>query len=514
MNLALFPVCCILAGDGSKHTVPASLCRAISKRMCFNTAFFQYEYEADNPGIWHHPAHRYEARFAGEGDVYWTEFGDHDGIVKRDPRTGRPRFGVNYACSPVRTVRSNSGKDEWTIRDGEFMLHGRPTLERIPKLIGRAPEKLLDPRSAGLFPRAYSERSPDHWLEEFQSIDQQWSERQVDDLIEVTASTEDAAASDSPFVVFIWRIDPKRDHAIVDIRGFVEERDGSRKLIEHMQATHQRVDGRWWPKRCETRFTKGGGEVFSFSKVEFDRKQHPAVLDPDILGVPPGLEAVDRINYDPASGSLRVGRYIGGGTVVSGIEWHSIHQQFDAGAKATYVQNATEHGRGLFPRWWSAGEETLGLKNVEHTPDLWEAYVRRWIIRHSHDAAGNPGERLTPGQVEAAWGILKDCRKRAAPILQRMERPPVTKTIGKEETADQEASGDAPADGVANGKASTEPPNIAKAETDGAKPKRPNRHEIELEKIFESLKTRLNGLLTSKQEKSKAGEDLRVRAKP
>ncbi|HWL93294.1 MAG TPA: hypothetical protein VNT79_07145, partial [Phycisphaerae bacterium] len=445
-------------------------------------------FRIEKPSQWNNPTFHYEARFASD-DVYWTEFGDEDGIVLHDPISGRPLLGLGYACSPARSVRTNGRKDEWSTHDGETMIHGRPTPERF-MIGGRAPERLLDPRSAGLYPRACSETSPTDWLEYLRGLGYDWDEQEIGGKIAVSASSKPKAPVGQSYEVMAWTIDPRRDHAIVEIKGFVEHRDGSRELIEHMTAKHEKVDGRWWPKRCQTKFTRGGGEVFEFSSVEFDRNEHPKVLDADTLNVPPGITAVDRISHNPADGPLRMGRYAGGGRVVSSDEWNNTPQeQSDVLAFANFLQTARAFGHGQYPQWWSAGTETLGLSAVAHTPDLWEAYVRRWILFHSHDPSVGRGERhskeITASQIEAAWGVLKDCRKRAAPILQRIEKPAIAKANDKGE----EKSSDAP-----------------KAGGEVAKPKPPNRHEIELEKIFESLKSRLNGLLTTKQDNADGGD--------
>lgn len=484
--------------------VPECLSKAFSRRMAFKTAYFEYTFESANPGVWLTPKHRYEARFAGAADVYWTEFGDEDGIVSRNGLSGQPVFGGNYACSPMRCVRCNGGKDEWTIHDGQMAVNARPTLDVGKNIGGRAPERLLDPRSAGLFPRAYSERSPADWLEDLQGGGHQWSVKKVNGLLEVTASMKEHAGAGGAFGVYVWKIDPKRDDAIVEFEGFAQEPDGSRKRLEHMTVDYQKIDGIWWPKRCETKFAKGGGEVFVFSKVEFDRKEHPSALGPDVLGIPPGLDAVDRINHDPQSGRLAMGKYIGGGTVVSRAEWESNYRnQLDLGELAAYEEKARSLGKGTYPRWWSSGTETFGIENVAHEPDLWEAYVRRWIIRQSHDVVAAAGAKATDSlslaQVESAWAILKDCRKRAAPILKRMrDERPDSSTKSSDSPAGKERES-------ATAKLKNQTGSTG-TNTHSPTKKKLTRYEQELESIFQSLKSRLNGLLTTKQENASEKE--------
>lgn len=459
----------------SDTAIPESLLKAIDRRMAFQTAYFEYSHEAVFSGR-HDPKHRYEARFAGR-DIYWTEFGGEDGAVHRDPRSGEPTLGVLHAFSPARTVRCNDGKDEWSISDGSVIVSARPTPSRF-RIGGRAPQKFLDPRSAGLDPTVCSETSPRDILEEVKAGELSWSEERVEEFIEVTASTRKAGDSTARYALKVWRIDPRKDDSIVEIRFYAVDADGSRELTKQMVSTLQKVDGHWWPRRCETRFASGGVESIEFTKVEFDRPEHPSALGPDFLGIPEGLNAVDRIHYDPQNGPLKIGRYVGAGKVVPVQEWdQNFAAKVDPAPLNAFKAKARALGPGLFPRWWSAEDATLGLAGVEHEPDQWESYVRRWIMRHSWTAtrrrapnapglpAQNASELLSEAQVAAAWAILKDCRNQAAPIVARMAKAPAAPTP-----------------------AGTEHIN------------RPTQNRSELEKIFGSLRVRLSGLLTKKQE--------------
>ncbi|MBK8268576.1 MAG: hypothetical protein IPK83_09865 [Planctomycetes bacterium] len=406
--------------------MPDSLSRAFAQRMRFQTALFEYEFRAFCSNVSRRPKLRYEARFAGT-DVYWAELGDEEGVLSHDTTTGLPILGPRYACTPDRAVRCNDGKDEWSIRDGELVVHAHPTPTRI-LVRGRAPERLLDPRSAGLYPIAFSETSPDDWLQELQQKGYEWSEKRADGAIEVSGSLEKQAAKGEPFRVIVWRIDPEKNDAILEIRVYAGHSDGRRELLEQMKADHEQFDGRWWPSRCMTKSESGTGyEEFTFTRVEFDRKEHPGKLGPDALGIPPGLNAIDRIHHASGTGPLKMGRYIGDGQIVSVDDWHENYKNMhDSTALTEFVARAQAIGRGAYPKWWSAGEDTLGVENVSRTPDLWEIYVRRWIIRHNYGIARAQGaataQSLTPAQVDAAWAILKDCRKRASPILLRMNK--------------------------------------------------------------------------------------------
>lgn len=369
---------------------------------------------------------------------------------------------------------------------------------------GRAPERLLDPRSAGLYPIAFFETSPDDWLQDLQQKGYEWTEKKRVGVIEVSGSPEKQAAKGEPFRVIVWRIDPEKDDAILDIRVFAGHSDGRRELLEHMKADYRQFDGRWWPTRCMTKSEAGAGyEEFIFTRVEFDREEHPSKLGPDVLGIPPGINAIDRIHHTPGSGPLKMGRYIGGGQIVSVDDWHEHYKNLhDSTAFTEFVARAQAIGRGAYPMWWSAGEDTLGVENVSRTPDLWEVYVRRWITRHNYGIAGAQGaataQSLTPAQVDAAWAILKDCRRRASPILHKRKKN--TASASLDATQDKEPR--VPTTTIPKGKSI--PANAPALD----------RYEKELEKIFYSLKGRLDGLLTTKQQDADVMSDSERKVNP
>ncbi|MBX3395218.1 MAG: hypothetical protein KF841_07600 [Phycisphaerae bacterium] len=512
MNTALVAILVCLGCEGVERAVPESLSKAVSRRMAFKTAYFEYSYEAHNPGIWLTPKHGYAAGFAGR-EVYWTDFGDADGIVIRDPLSGRPTFGVAHACAPARFVRCNEGKDEWSIRDGAAMANAYPTPKRL-RLGGRATDRFLDPRSCGLDLLACSETSPDDWLQDLQGRDYDWSEKIADGMIEVTSASRKHAGSRSSLLV--WRIDPSKDYAVVEIRRYRVQPNGSREVVARMEARHENVNGRWWPMECVTTFAKGGGETFTFTRVEFDRKDHPEKLSPDILGIPPGLTVVDRINWNSDLGPLKTGRYIGNGRVVSVQEWNETYsEKIGTAALDAFLSKAQAIGTRAYPAWWNARGDTLGLENVQWKPDLWEAYVRRWIIRHSYDTVGIDGiqpARLSDSQVETAWAILKDCRKRAEPIVRRRSEEDSAGAAGS--AGIEQGSPNAAQSG--NTATLKERQSTSQETVNDAGPYGPSgsdnagpvasqplgRYDRELGGIFELLKTRLYGLLTTTQQKN------------
>ncbi len=498
MCATLLVLCVLARFDGVEKSVPESLKKAYARREDFKTAYFQYEYRLNRPSALHSPLQRCEARFAGH-DVNWTTFGDEDGIVSRDPRTCLPILGVAYACAPARFVRCNDEKDHWSIHDGEMRLLAKLDDPREMKIGGWSPGDLLDPRSAGLSTSVTSNHSPSRCIEELKGGDWVWSEKKVDGLLVVSASRDEKDQTNLTGTVTEWKIDPQRDDAIVEISVFGVNPDGSRKRIRHMEAAYGKFDGRWWPERCVFTLGMGVREEVTFTRVEFDRKQHPTKIGPDILGVPPGVP-VTKVTPGPnGKYETMLGYYLGDGAVATSAEWQSTHKnKIDPAPLEAYQKKARSMGRGEYPNWWSAGLESLGLEGVSYSPDLWEAYVRRWIAKHSHQARrpGKPLEtpELSQSQIEAAWAILKDCRKRAEPIVRRMEKeaPAAAEPGEKREKEDKEQPS---RDGD---QAGTTPPVRA-----------PGRYDRELEKIFESLRARLDGLLTTKQEKAEANSDSR-----
>ncbi|MBX3394607.1 MAG: hypothetical protein KF841_04480 [Phycisphaerae bacterium] len=300
----------------------------------------------------------------------------------------------------------------------------------------------------------------------------------------------------------VWWIDPAKDDAVVEVVLREIKSDGPLRNLNVVKNDYMRVDGRWWLKRSEnTSITHGVVEVHTFHHAEFDRPDHPKSLGVETFNMPPGVQVADfRLAAQGIYGMDAMGRYLGGGVIVSEAEWREqIAPGFDMESLSQF-KNAelAAHGHGQYPRWWGASDSTLGLDRVASDPDQWEAYVRRWILRHSHQVvvdlkAALPTTTLTAAQIESAWAILKDCRKRAEPVLRRKAKADSARAESAASAISQPST--APAgdlrhdDGTAS--------SVDRSE---------DRFDRELGKVFELLKSRLNGLLQSKQVHRKAAE--------
>lgn len=496
------------------HEVPEALGRAFAQRMSFKTSNLHYDTKRRAPATGVLITHRYEYRSSGE-DTYWYYKGDENGIRLIDPNTGQRVLGVRFSCSPKHIVRQNSTGDEWFRHDGE------PNLRVIP--VDRTPElfKLNDPRSIGLSVQDIGDKTPSQWLEELQSLGAHWTQKKVDGLIEVTLSTKpmhnDLGNPESTYSEQTWVIDPEKGHAVVEVRNDDVDKGGVRKERLRTQNKYELVDGRWALKRCEVRSAKDGViESHEFKKIEYDRSEHPKRIDPDILNLPPGIKVGDlRHSQGSHDGRLVMSRHLGGGHVVTDEEWKEEYKsQYDEDAIRFFeLSEVRTFGNGQYPNWWGDGEKTLGLDGVAYDPDMWEAYVQRWILRHNHDTVAAAKRSasdlaLSAAQIEAAWAILKDCRKRAEPV-QRKKAEWESKIAANTTAAEKPNPAkqpEAPASGAAaastsddRGTSASQPGTGAGEANAARRAQAPNRFDRELGDIFEQLKQRLNGLLRTKQ---------------
>ncbi|MBK8270634.1 MAG: hypothetical protein IPK83_20955 [Planctomycetes bacterium] len=466
MQIQMAKVLILVFCQSTDQSVPEVLSKAITDRMNFKTADLRYSIstKAYNAGAMIKT--RYHVRFSDE-DIYFHNMGDDDGVLMHDPRTGIAILGVAHACSSNYTVRSQKTGEEWFTRDGQ------PTL--FVGYIENSPNEFDDPRSIGSGVNGLRHTSPAKWLEELQRHAGKWTVKHDDDEIVVRLESKPLSEG-APHSEVIWKIDPAKNNAITEVSDYKVMPDGKRDLL------HQRVNGyarhknRWWLEKSELR-GEGGVlvEVTQFDHAEFDMPKHPKYFDADMLGLPPGVKTMDyRLLRDGQhQGKLYASRHLGGGMVVTQDEWKSTYsEQYDLNSLREYEQSVRrQFGIGQYPKWWGISDPPFGLVDAAYTPDLWEAYVRRWIVVHSHDVLVGQKQQangsLTEAQVESAWAVLKDCRKRADPILAR---------LAKAESQDSKIPTSNP-----------------------AKTLKPSREQKELSQIFELLKGRLEKLLRSDQ---------------
>lgn len=304
----------------------------------------------------------------------------------------------------------------------------------------------------------------------------------------------------------MWIIDPAKDDAIIEVRGYVVKPDGTRTLLDRTTNDYSRRDGRWWLKRTEYKSEKRGTlETNVFHQAEFDRKEHPKVINVDVLCLPAGVKVAD-FRDPPPQRSGRPKYYAGAGQIVTEQEWNTMKDRIDLGPLHEFERDQLAYGNGLYPSWWQADAETLGLEGVERNPHLWEAYVRRWILRYSAASAGPVGSTeskttkpLSQSQVESAWTVYRDSIRRVEPHVRRMAGMPGV-ALSLDTLPGENKSDDGIRPQTSTGNDGTRRTTTAPA----GKPE-PTRTEREVAELFERLKQRLNRLLQTEQDIEKAG---------
>lgn len=499
----------LLAGlhQASGDAVPDILVRAHHQRCNFKTARFRYVTECEFPGVLARTKTRYEARVSG-GDIAWTDFGDDDGIVLKDPLSGTPQLGVLSACSYRQTIRNRDSGVEWS------RMEGRNGIARL-RLRNGSP-MLSDPRSFGLRTRDPRDTSPEDLCNELLAGHAEWKVGADGGLKTVAMRTPPFSETDRRRLELLWWIDPERDGAIVATEKVIIQPGSARERLAKSKTDYQFVDGRWWPTYFETYSPKTGHTMkVTFESAEFDRPEHEQRLSPDIWGVPPGVlvySSFDPLNADAEQTHVH---YMGDGLTITQDAWQALDADSYYPELLAYWEYQGGIGRGRFPKWWNDDDADFGLASSWCDPDLWEAYVRRWIMRHNgvqFSKGKQTQSKLTQEQITAAWAILKDCRRRAEPILRRTSPSALHQVAhGAREAAASKT--DVPPVLLAQGRAensqdssrfrepSWAPRNTLAESVSGAAEStvRGTPDERELKRLFELLKRRLSQLLEREQ---------------
>lgn len=448
-------------GPPASGEVPDALVRAFRQRERFKTARFQYELRYTGGHLKGHGG-RYESSVANEA-VAWTRFSYSFRAGEADYSAGGYRQTIIDRGNQVRWRRGR--KDRWVGRSDAL-----ETDERLP-----------DPRSFGLSLCSFREKSPMELLDVMRTMPGTWRTSKEGRVVVVTHLFP--FGDQEPHPETVWRIDPDKDNAVTDVSVFFVDASGQRERRSYVTTTYQRVDGHWWPLKIESN-DLSGYEV-EFGTVEFDRPEHPKELTPDIWQMPVGSQVISEDAHGVTDGHEVARRYLGSGKSASAEEWEAAQVATDRAAIDAFEQ----YSRGV--RYRSDSGIPPGMdseaRRATPDPDEWEGYVRRWIIQHSTDASGSgdgtmKANALRPEQVTAAWGILKDSRRRAASILLRAKRDQATNTSGVKE--------------VVGPPMPVEPTSRpASNNALGVIAKRSDRDARELDRIFDSLQRRLSGLL-------------------
>jgi len=302
-----------------------------------------------------------------------------------------------------------------------------------------------------------------------------------------------------------WTIDARCGYAIIRIEFLQLDKMGNKQLVCETDASYVEVDSFWWPRVVETT-CEGAGyrQRFEVFEIEFDRPEHPSAINIDQLGMPPGTPIIA-----PKLFPGQAAYYVGDDRIVDEDEWNRIRDAFDKSQFEKWLGIQSAKGTGAYPAWWDDASGRFGIEGVEHKPDEWEAYVRRWILKRSNGEAYKLAEPLTEKQKTAAWAVLADCKKRAHPIVEKRaaELAEARKRLGENRKVIEDLRVQTGAKGESSGakakQASGEDERLTQAmqashrllaaATELEKP------DSRLAEIFEELKRRLDGLLTSVQ---------------
>lgn len=385
--------------------IPEVLVKAHEARMAPRTGYLEYV-QVLRMGGNAETRSRFIARIAGE-DLYLVNSGDSDGVVLRQP-DGTPLLGVNGACVPQLSVVRYSRGEYWTRRENDPGLNLMEVEQSPP---------FLDPRQLGLHWSPAPFEHPLRRLQDMRENSDPAARYRVESSRGLTVVTCEVS-QDQPVrhrSLMVWTIDEGRGNSISQIELLEQIEDGALRRLCQLECQNELFDGYWWPRRIESR-CEGTGFYMStnFTHVEFDRPDQPAAIDPDMLGAPPGA----MVGTSRFSSRRQLGRYLGAGEVITEDEFHHIKSNYDLDAIKAWAENVMAN-RGAYPAWWDDASGRFGLEGVEHKPDEWEAYVRRWILKRSSGEAYKLAEPLTEKQKTAAWAVLADCKKRSHPIVEK-----------------------------------------------------------------------------------------------
>ncbi|QOJ02971.1 MAG: hypothetical protein HRU71_05480 [Planctomycetia bacterium] len=477
------------AGD-SPATVP--LMKAYVARTLPKTGHIRYRMITQYPQQ-AAQLHRIEARFSGD-DLYLKDFGDDDGIRLREP-DGQPLLGVMESCAPETIILERSAGRIWRygenesacglLRSEDFVFH-------------------VDPRIVGLHWNLSALKTPSEMMRELESSvggqGQRFEIRPKGELLEIhsTVQTDDAAVQTE----LVRGIAPSKGSSIVYIE-FRERnsQSGATTILARTEAEYDLIDGYWWPVRVESQCPRTKFYfLYQLEEASFDKQEHPRRLDGDLLGLPPGT-----FLGGPAieGWPQKTARYLGGGKIATDAEWPTIKDGFDLAAYEAWRQRMESKRNTAFPEWWSSDDGRFGIEAVEFRVDEWEAYVRRWVLKHSEGVGYKLVEPLTDKQKSAAQAVLIDCRKRAMPLVEkRLVELREARHMLDSARASAAQSRDASPPGSARqttAREGTAASGSGKIDQLAAAVKRLESPDQRVAEIFAELKRRLEELLTTRQ---------------
>jgi len=463
-------------GPAAPAGLPPILEQALAQRTGFQTAMFDWRIEARRAG---QPVHvtRYSV-CVSQGKLLMTDLGDDDGVMFREAGSLRPSVGAASAFHPVTHYFDKAANSTWSHTASAYFVKEGPC---------RSWRAFVDPRTPGMRSVEYQHADPQDIASNLRSSQKlTFTVTKKSDTVDLVLARGTPPATGRAYE-YEWEIDKSKGPAIVASREFLASADDRRELASEAITRLEKIDGVWWPVEVvRTSHPTGAQTVFSYSGLEFNRPTHPQQLTPDSLGIPFGTE-VKKVGH---KGSLY---FTGGSSTIDQAEWDQIKDKVELSDLKQFRARMDALGTGQYPDWWDAPGLNLGLSGVEDRPDLWEAYVRRWVLKHMPTQAHVIYQPLAPEQRTAAQGVLDDCRRKATPIRMKQDAELARVKSELDTTAKQ-----------AEAKKTPEESPEQKAQSEAKLAALRTRHaelekSPEIQRIFVELKRRLDNLRTSGQ---------------
>jgi len=449
--------------------IPAVLRAAFLQRESFDTARFTYRMERAEPG--RAPVVRnWDYQVASNG-VCATDRGDDDGVMLRKVRDGQPILGWAGAA--------NSAERTWEFKSNESWLHRAGSRHFV---VGSHATWMgyEDIRTHGLRAIEAQYKTPRQHLKLLKGLKDWKTNESNPGRVTVTARGEEH--KDGTLYEYEWEIDVNKGPAIVGARQRLLERSGRCTYESKVTLDLIQIDNVWWPQRVELTSSSGKRVLMEFSNLEFNRPHHAKSISPDLLNIPVGARV---IRASDARGRFV---YAGKGKVIDEATWQKQKNQHDIAALEQFHADVRAVGLGRFPAWWDARDSDFGIANVADDPDLWEVYVRRWSTVKSAEGEAKGIGPLKDEQRTAAQGILDDCRKQATPIRSRIDKEAARVHAELADVGNQ----------IQKATDDTRSALVQRA-ADLTRQTEELKKAPEIERIFDSLKKRLDGLLTKEQ---------------
>jgi len=499
LAIVLMRVCLSMAqlaspSTGTQSGVPEILKKAMMHRSNFRTAELSMRRVFENRDLGRR-VNNYEIRIAGPSE-YWVDNGDDDGLHGTMMKTGDPRLGVRNVSLPREHV--------WDLATGVHWRHCFSD-EHFELNAIKPNESHFDVRTIGLQEVEINGDTLQKAIDRL--VDRPDAKYVVGpmeyDLVRVYCVAP-AKHSAGTYVESEWLIDFSKGPSVIAKTSWLCRPGSPRNLLSEVRVQLVEVDGRWWPRKSEINSPAGGTKItHELTRIEFDRPDHPQRIDADYMNIPVGARV-----FNVLEGTPKKERYISNGQSVSDLEWKQVRQSYDPAPLARFRQKMRSMGDGTFPRWWEQTSADLGVDGVSHRPDQWEVYVRRWVMRHTTNHSWKVIEPLTDAQKAAAQSVLTDCRDKANPIRSRCDDQANSlraELVRLEKLYAVNASRQS-----VRGGAATQPVQFESADVyRKADALRARISELEKPKeiasLFEELKTRLSGILTTKQRDPRNG---------